>query len=329
MGQITRARVIDLFGRVREKRIAVGGDIMIDHDVWGVEESSHEAPGWKFFVTHEERHLGGAANVARQVAALGGNSFLIGVVGDDEEARQVRKLLLAAEIEPLIVIDLLRPTTVKRRYRVGERTVLRADSELRQTVSGAVAERIKDEFLLALTKTPALIISDYQKGVVTSGEQGTYAHAMKLARERGVPVYVDPKPLRERRVDFYCGTTVITPNLKEAGQLLGYELTSTNLAEAGNKLLLATGAEAVLVTQAGDGMTLFTLGQPGIHIPSAAREVKDPVGAGDTVIATMALMRAAGATYFEAAQIASAAAAVVVGEVGTAAASQHQILKYF
>ncbi|OGG48019.1 hypothetical protein A2761_01420 [Candidatus Kaiserbacteria bacterium RIFCSPHIGHO2_01_FULL_51_33] len=320
----------DLLKEAREKPVVVLGDVMLDEFVHCMKEDSPEPPGLKLWVTNTEYRLGGAANVALNIARLGGRALLVGVTGDDENAKMLRHKLVEQgryTIEAFLVIDPSRPTTVKTRFLSGGVAHLRVDREKREFISGPVEKQLKVQLAGAIDEVlgspGSLIVSDYQKGVVTGGSGSLFQHVLHSR----VPVYVDPK---YRPAEFYRGVDVITPNLKEASELVGRTLdTPQEIEEAGPELLKATVSKAVLVTQGEDGMTLFGSSEDPLHIPAIPVKEADTVGAGDTVISTLALMRAVGATFAEAAIIANAAAGIVVSKVGTATCSPEELLAQF
>jgi len=273
-------------------------------------------------VTGQSFHLGGAGNVAASVRSLGAGAVLAGVVGRDTAAQRVREALAAAGVDShLVEVGRDRPTTVKTRIVAHGQQVVRADREDAADVpvraQAALVEAVRRE----LPSCAALVISDYQKGVVTAS---LLKRVLPLAKRRGVPVLVDPKV---RHFRLYRGATVVTPNQLEAEQATGLRLRSpAEVIAAGRRILSLLGCRAVLVTRGEHGMSLFERGRPPLHVPTAAREVFDVTGAGDSVIATMALAMAAGATLPEAAVLANCAAGVVVGKVGTAQASPDEVL---
>jgi D-beta-D-heptose 7-phosphate kinase/D-beta-D-heptose 1-phosphate adenosyltransferase len=306
---------------MRGRRILVLGDVMLDEFVWGhVTRISPEAPVPVVRVTSETFHLGGAGNVAANVRALGGGAVLAGAVGEDAAGGRVREALAAAGVEPrLAALGGGRPTTVKTRIVAHSQQVVRADredaSDLPARAEAALVEAVRGE----IASCAALVISDYQKGVVTAP---LLRRVLPLARR--VPVLVDPKV---RHFRLYRGVTVVTPNLLETEQVTGLPIHGpAQLLAAGRRVLSLLGCRAVLVTRGEQGMSLFERGRPPMHVPAAAREVFDVTGAGDTVVATMALALAAGASLPEAAVLANCAAGVVVGKVGTAQATPRELL---
>jgi D-beta-D-heptose 7-phosphate kinase/D-beta-D-heptose 1-phosphate adenosyltransferase len=308
---------------MRDRRVLVLGDVMLDEFVWGrVSRISPEAPVPVVQVTGQSFHLGGAGNVAASVRSLGGGAVLAGVVGEDAPGERVKESLATAGVSScLVTLGKGRPTTVKTRIVAHGQQVVRADREDAADVPADAEAALVESVRRELPSCGALVISDYQKGVVTPT---LLKRVLPLARRRGVPVLVDPKV---RHFRLYRGASVVTPNQLEAEQATGLPLRGlADVVTAGRRILESLGCRAVLVTRGEHGMSLFEKGRPALHVPTAAREVFDVTGAGDSVIATMALALAAGATLPEAAVLANCAAGVVVGKVGTAQASPAEVL---
>ena len=309
---------VDLLERVRGvhgEAIAVVGDVMLDRFVWGrVSRISPEAPVPVVEIERESFHLGGAANVARNLASLGATPLLLGVVGDDDASSQLRRALRDRGLsDDAVLADSARRTTVKTRIIAGSQQVVRTDWESVRDLSGDVEARALDALADIIGRARAVVLSDYAKGTLTPR---VIERAIELAREHGVPILVDPKL---RRYRLYQGVTLVTPNLYEAARFAGIAVVSDDdIAQAAETILDELGCTAVLITRGEQGMTLFETGQPPHHIPTFAREVFDVSGAGDTVIAAASLALAAGASLAEAAELANRAAGVVVGKLGTA-----------
>jgi len=321
--RLSLARARKLLAALAGRRILIVGDVMLDEFVWGrVSRISPEAPVPVVEVTGRSDHLGGAGNVAAGVRALGGVAVLTGVVGGDSAGARVRERLAAAGIvDRLAAAGPGRRTTLKTRIVAHGQQVVRADqedaSELPRALVNALLRSLREE----LPRAAAVVVSDYQKGVVCAPLLRTL---LPLARKHRVPVLVDPKP---RHFRLYRGASVVTPNQLEAEQVTGLRLSRpAELAAAGRRMLSLLACRAVLVTRGEAGMSLFERGRPPLHVAAAAREVFDVTGAGDSVIATLALALAAGATLPEAAALANAAASVVVGKLGTAQATPAEVL---
>lgn len=294
------------------------GDVILDRYLWGsATRVSPEAPVLVVDVDREELRLGGAANVAQNVGALGATPVLIGVAGSDAPAQLLKRELHARAVDADfgIVSDPDRRTTLKTRIIAHHQQVLRADEETREALAPEVVEEVWSRVERALPDADAVLISDYGKGVVSPALLDRLLP--ELAR-RGIPSAVDPK---EEHFQRYRGVTVITPNLAEASQAWGRKIKNEEgLIEAGFGLRQKLDLEAVLITRGEEGMSLFD-GERHTHFPTRARRVYDVTGAGDTVVATIAVALAARAPLPEACVLANHAAGLVVAELGTAAAS--------
>jgi rfaE bifunctional protein kinase chain/domain len=314
-----------LLDRFAAQRIAVIGDVMLDHFVFGsVERISPEAPVPVVAFRRDELRLGGAANVAVNVASLGGRASLTGLVGDDAAAADVRQALEATRIDSShLVIDGSRPTTRKMRVvTTRNQQVARIDYESDAAASGAALERLMSHIGAAAAEATALVISDYRKGVITPE---VIACAAGAARANGIALLVDPKV---PQADHYAGATLITPNHHEAELMTQQSIRSAaDAARAARALHERTGAN-VLITWGEHGMWIFDAGTSPpteIALEAQAREVADVTGAGDTVIAVLALGLAAGAPLLDAARLANAAAGLVVARFGPAAVTLDEL----
>lgn len=320
---MTPARARALLRAMRGGRVLVLGDVMLDEFIWGnVARISPEAPVPVVQVTRHGFHLGGAGNVAASVRSLGGSAVLAGVIGEDAAGEHVRAALARAGVEPLLLVASGgRPTTVKTRIIAHNQQVVRADREHTADVSSRLQSELYESVRRVLGSCQALVVSDYQKGVVTAG---LMRRLLPLARRRHIPVLVDPKV---RHFARYRRATLVTPNQLEAEQATGLSIRSPgDLLAVGRRILSMLGCDAALVTRGERGMSLFERGRRPVHIPTAAREVFDVTGAGDTVIATLALALSAGARLAEAAALANYAAGVVVGKLGTAQATPDEVV---
>ena len=305
----------DLPARLAGRIVLIVGDLMLDHFVFGrVERISPEAPVPVVRFDHEEHRLGGAANVAHNVAALGGRVEIIGVVGHDPEADRLRGDLARLSIGARgMVADPERCTTRKLRVvTTRNQQVARIDYEEDREVGGAVEEAMIANVEALAASADAILISDYLKGAVS---RAVASAAIAAARRRSIPVLVDPKV---PHIDYYRGATVITPNHHEAEAVTYMRIrTSDDAVTAASSFRERAACESVLITRGEHGMTL--LGPDGhADLPAEAREVADVTGAGDTVIATMTLALAAGSSLVEAARLANRAAGIVVGKFGPA-----------
>ncbi len=312
---IPRDRVEAALSRFAGRRVIVLGDVMLDRYLWGVvRRISPEAPVPIVEVNQETVRLGGAANVASNVHALGGEPVLVGVTGDDATAAALRSALTAGGLRAdCLVTDPARRSTQKTRIIAHHQQVVRADEEDASPVGAGVASALEQHIATALPGAGALVISDYGKGVI---ERDLLLAVLTRAAAAGVPVCVDPK---ESHFDAYRAVSVITPNLAEAGGAYGKRITSEAvLEEVGFGLLARLGCGAVLITRSEQGMSLFEPPDEHTHLPTVAQEVYDVTGAGDTVVATCALALAAGADHKLAALMANHAAGLVIREIGTA-----------
>jgi rfaE bifunctional protein kinase chain/domain len=320
------SRVREILASVGAKRVVVVGDVMVDRYLWGsVSRISPEAPVPVVDVARETSRLGGAANVASNVASLGAGCSICGVVGDDDEGARLARRLEDRGIAAVgLVRDGGRPTTVKTRIIAHNQQVVRADRETRDEVAGEVASKLRTAVGAALEGADAVVISDYGKGVVT---KALLDYLIPKARSSGKIVSVDPK---ERQFKNYRGVSLITPNQYEAGGIVGRRITDEeSLMAVGWEVFDMLSPEALLVTRGEDGMSLFEGGRKYKHFATVARQVYDVTGAGDTVIASFTLCLAAGATTSEAAQIANHAAGVVIREVGTATVGAQDLVASF
>ena len=305
----------DLRERLRGVRVLVVGDAMLDRYLFGeVERISPEAPVPVVRVTREEERLGGAANVALNVTALGPAVSLITVVGQDEPARRLEALLQARQIECLLGRDPQLYTCVKLRIIGRAQQLVRVDFENQpdhEILAGMLAD-----FERAAPPCAAVVFSDYGKGGLTH-----IPRMIARARALGQPVLVDPKGADYAR---YAGASVVTPNRAELAHVIGSWTSETELEERVANLRQAHRLDAVLLTRSEEGMSLFDA-SGHMRINAHAREVFDVTGAGDTVIATLAAMLAAGLTLREAMPIANRAAGIVVGKFGTATVSYEEL----
>jgi D-beta-D-heptose 7-phosphate kinase/D-beta-D-heptose 1-phosphate adenosyltransferase len=301
-------------------RILVVGDVMLDKYYIGkVERISPEAPVPVVNVTSEESRLGGAANVAHNVSSLGGKALLRGVVGRDLPGRELERLAARERIQATLV-KTARPTIVKARVIGGRQQIVRVDYEQKIALEAPVARHLQEEAASGMEGADVVVISDYGKGVISSD---LCAFLIELARRRQLPVIVDPKGTAW---DKYRGASWVTPNLKELGDVAGRPVGNDDqsVEEAGKEVLHRHGPHRLLVTRSEQGMSLIS-NDHVLHIPTRSREVFDVSGAGDTVVATLALALAAGASDAEAIQTANKAAGIVVGKMGTATLSLDEL----
>ncbi|MGN7733636.1 D-glycero-beta-D-manno-heptose-7-phosphate kinase [Ensifer sp. 22564] len=308
----------------RGKIVFVLGDIMLDKFVYGhVDRVSPEAPIPVLHHQNETRMLGGAANVARNVVALGGRAILSGAIGQDDAGKVIEDELTEGEgIEPYLVRTPLIPTTVKTRFVSAGQQIMRLDVEEKLRMNAALEKALCDAFVSVADRVDAVVLSDYGKGTLSVD---LVKRIIKIARERLVSVIVDPKTADVSR---YAGATILTPNAAEAALVTGVACKSDEAAaEAARSIADRAGVDAVIVTRGGDGMTVFAPSSAcdPVHIATTASEVYDVSGAGDTVVATLALAVASGRSVPEAAEFANAAAGVSVGKRGTSVVFSHEL----
>lgn len=299
------------------------GDAMLDRFVYGsVDRVSPEAPIPVLLVEHEAAMLGGAGNVVRNLVALGAAPAFVSVVGDDAAGREITRLVGEhCEIDPCIVVEPGRQTTIKTRFFASSQQLLRSDRETRAALPEAMRDQILTRADRLIAAVAAVVLSDYGKGVLAPPVAG---ELIARARAQGKPVIVDPKGTDYTR---YRGATLLTPNRKELAEATKMPVDGDDAIVAAARHLIDTcDVESVLVTRSQDGMTLVTGTGEVHHLPAEAREVFDVSGAGDTVIATLAAAVGAGASLLDAARIANVAAGIVVAKVGTAVAYASELV---
>ena len=300
---------------VARARVLVVGDVMLDRYWFGdVERISPEAPVPVVKIARSEERPGGAANVARNAAALGAQATLLSVVGDDEPGRALARLLEGEHVQASFLRDAAAPTTVKLRVIGRQQQLLRIDFETAPSHEVLAAKLADFERLVA--EADLVILSDYGKGGLAH-----IATMIARARAAGRPVLVDPKGDDYAR---YRGATLLTPNRSEFRQVAGRWRDEADLTARAEALRRDLALDALLVTRSEEGMSLYT-GGGALTIPAQAREVYDVSGAGDTVIATLGVLLAAGAPLPDAVRIANEAAGVVVGKLGTAVVQPHEL----
>jgi rfaE bifunctional protein kinase chain/domain len=329
--------------RMRGKRIGVLGDLMLDRYLWGTASRlSPEAAVPVVDFVEQSECLGGAGNVAANIAALGGKVEAFGVIGNDEAGRALQKCLRTADItDKGVVLDSKRVTTVKTRIIARHQQVVRVDHERREPLRPETQEKLLRLLFSALKHLSALVLSDYDKGLITDDFAD---RVLSAAHQLKVPVFVKPKT---SRLYAYRGARAIVCNAKEAGFYVTRSLADEkSVEEAGRALLAHFGCSAVVITRGNNGMSIFEetsprhlhvpatsfevtyarVGQPGIERGATGRQVFDVTGAGDTVLSTLALAAAAGAPLADAAMLANTAAGVVVGKLGTASVTPQELL---
>ncbi len=304
-------------------RLLVLGDVMLDRFIVGrVSRISPEAPVPVVVFDREEYRAGGAANVALNARALGAAVDLVGLVGADEAAGRLRELLSAASVNVngLITDDTRRTTTKMRIVTTRNQQVTRVDYETDDAAAGAIEDAVIDRVESRVGRAKAIVVSDYLKGLVT---RRVMAAVVAAGQEHGVPVLVDPKI---PHLDYYAGASLVTPNQHEAETATHLRIRTEDDARRAAALIRdRTRSDGVLITRGEHGLWLACDGVEG-DLTAAAREVSDVTGAGDTVVATLALAIAAGATVAEAARLANEAAAIVVGKFGPATVTPDELV---
>lgn len=336
-------RLKRLIPHLRGKRIGVLGDLMLDRYLWGTASRlSPEAAVPVVDFVEQSECLGGAGNVAANIARLGARVEAFGVTGNDEPGRALQKCLRAANIaDKGIIVDSKRISTVKTRIIARHQQVVRVDRERREPLRSETQEKLLRLLFTALKKLDALVLSDYDKGLITDDFAD---RVLSAAHQLHVPVFVKPKT---SRLYAYRGARAIVCNAKEAGFYVTRSLADeSSVEEAGRALLAHFGCSAVVITRGEKGMSVFEESSPGqLHVPATSfevtyarvgqagvergatgRQVFDVTGAGDTVLSVLALAVAAGAPLADAAMLANTAAGVVVGKLGTASVNPQELL---
>jgi len=335
-------RLKRLIPRLRGKRIGVLGDLMLDRYLWGTASRlSPEAAVPVVDFVEQSECLGGSGNVAANIVTLGARAEAFGVIGNDEPGRALQECLRGAGMaDKGIIVDSKRVTTVKTRIIARHQQVVRVDHERREPLRAEIQEKLLRLVLTALKKLDALVLSDYDKGLITDDFAD---RVLSAAHQLHVPVFVKPKT---SRLYAYRGARAIVCNAKEASFYVTRSLADEkSVEEAGRALLAHFGCGAVVITRGEKGMSVFEeswprhlhvpatsfevtyarVGQPGIERGASGRQVFDVTGAGDTVLSVLALAAAAGAPLAEAAMLANTAAGVVVGKLGTASVSPQEL----
>jgi D-beta-D-heptose 7-phosphate kinase/D-beta-D-heptose 1-phosphate adenosyltransferase len=321
-GQSADTELAQVVRRFGDARVLVLGDVMLDRYVSGsASRLSPEAPIPVLRPNAKRATVGGAANVALNVATLGGQVALVGVIGDDAEGAELAQLLESSDIIPHLVTAAGRPTTAKTRFMVGTHQLLRLDEETAASIDDTTADRVVQRFCYALRTANVVVLSDYAKGVLSDL---VLRAVLAQCQSSGCMVIADPK-----RMDFasYRGATVLTPNEYEVRQATRIEADDDSEADrAGRRALDDAGCAAVLVTRSAKGLTLVRRDEPPLHLPTRAREVADVSGAGDTLVAALAVALGAGAALPEAAMLANITAGIAVGKPGTATVGRDELL---
>jgi len=330
---MTSDQLREILKRFTKQKIVVIGDVMLDHYLWGkVSRISPEAPVPVVEITRESYFPGGASNVARNLRALGAAARIMGVLGEDDAGQKLRNALNEQGIPTDgLMVDSTRPTTLKTRIVAHNQQVVRFDHEKNGPIPSSLQEKLLRHFIAILPEVNAVVFEDYAKGLFT---QELVDQLLAQAHKAGIVTAADPNP---RRGLDYREITAITPNRQEAFAAAGVPyvepvddvLADEPLKSVGEILLKKWKTANLLITLGEYGMCLFRPEKKPHHIPTVAQEVFDVSGAGDTVIATLALAMATGVDPVEAAEISNHAAGVVVGKVGTATCSPDELVESF
>ncbi|MDR3071458.1 MAG: D-glycero-beta-D-manno-heptose-7-phosphate kinase [Endomicrobium sp.] len=316
---------LELISLFKKQVVLVVGDVMVDRFMWGkVKRISPEAPVPIVEIERETEALGGAANVANNITALGGKAFIVSVIADDVAGKSLVEMLIEKKISPdYLIYDSSRPSITKTRILASSQQVVRVDKEVRGFFKHGTEFKTIANIEKLIPKSNAVIISDYGKGVVSLK---VLKKTISLANKYKIPIAVDPKIEHFKR---YKKVTIITPNEKEAIDGMGARNIKNNedILNLGTKILKTLNSDSVLITRGENGMTLIEPNNKITNIPTRAKEVYDVTGAGDTVISAMALALAAKSDLLNAAEIANFAAGIVVGKLGTAMVSHNELKK--
>ena len=327
MENLTHASVAKMLVSFNGKHVVVVGDVMLDEYVRGdVARISPEAPVPVVDLTERQLMPGGAANAAANIVSLGAKATIVGVVGADTPADQLRNAMKVRGIATdALVTTTERPTTHKLRIVARSQQIVRVDVESRDKLSAESEARLVAQIQESAASAHALVISDYAKGVVTDA---VIKACIETALGRGIPLIVDPKA---RDFSKYAGATMITPNVLELEVAAGVSTHNrdADIVEAGSALLATVKGSSILVTRGAAGMTLLSPGLEPLHLPTVARSVFDVTGAGDTVVGTLTLALAAKVPVRDALVLASHAASIAVGRPGTVAVTTAELLASF
>lgn len=324
-----KTHLLNSIAKLAGKKILIVGDVGLDEYILGeVRRISPEAPVPVLEVEKEDLRLGLSANVAQNIASLGGTPFLVSVVGKDSGAELLQQLFKKTNVATdYLVVDEERPTTRKARVMAKHHHLVRVDYEVKKFISARTEEKLLQKVAQALPLVDAVVIEDYGKGVIT---ETVLRGVIAAAKTHGKKVFVDP--YRTNRGGFYAGVDLIKPNFDEAVALSGLNYDElrdhpNKVIEVGQALQKQTGAPQVVLTRGKDGMTIFS-GHEVHHVPTFARQVFDVTGAGDTVIASLALGLVAGLSLVDACHLANFAAGVVVGQVGCVPCTTAELREY-
>jgi D-beta-D-heptose 7-phosphate kinase/D-beta-D-heptose 1-phosphate adenosyltransferase len=318
------AHLIPLVEKLAGHRVLCVGDVMLDRYVYGqVERISPEAPIPVLHTQREAVTLGGAGNVVRNIVSLGGQVDLVGIIGQDQAGYDLAKQLTGLpQVTSYLLTDNSRPTTLKTRFVADGQQLLRADLEINQPVSAGMEEQILQRVKGAIGTCGIIILSDYAKGVLTNR---VVAEIIKMAHSQNCKTLIDPKG---RDFARYRGAHLLTPNRREIAEATGMSIRSVEDAErAARQLIEAHNLDGILAKLGSDGICLVQKGEKPQHFRASAREVFDVSGAGDTVVATMALALAGGVVPGDGAALANVAGSIVVGKIGTAVCTREELAR--
>lgn len=329
MSSEAKKSLINMIPSLKGKKVLIVGDIALDEYIMGeVRRISPEAPVPILEVREEDKRLGMAANVAQNVVSLGGEALLLSVVGNDEGGQILKELALKNGVRwDYIIASSDRPTTRKTRVMAKHHHIVRVDYEVKKFLEHHVEVEVMEKLSKAMNEADIVIVEDYAKGVIT---QSLIRKIVELGKANNKRVLVDPH--REKTGDFYYGVDLIKPNYEESVSLSGLQFDELKenpdrVYEVGKALQKKTGAHEIVLTRSKDGMTIFA-GDKITEVPTYARKVFDVTGAGDTVIASMALGLAAGLDLVDACRLANYAAGVVVGKIGCVPCEIPELIEY-
>ncbi|WP_319469920.1 D-glycero-beta-D-manno-heptose-7-phosphate kinase [uncultured Pseudodesulfovibrio sp.] len=322
---MTRTQIHEAIGSLKGQKVMIVGDLMLDHYMMGgVDRISPEAPVPVVRVEKESSLLGGAGNVARNITALGGEAVLVSLIGNDEDGEKLNRLCDEAGIRTRLIRDSERPTTKKTRIIASNQQVVRVDQEHAAPLDQRELDELFSFLEPAVNEYPVIILSDYGKGFICQAFMDRFMALLDTCEKRPL-VLVDPKTVN---YDLYKGVDLLTPNTKEAGEGAGFPVKEqSSVLRAGQALFDRLQCNNLLITMSGDGMALFEGRETVRHIPTFARKVFDVTGAGDTVIATVALALSSGLDLLTACTLANYAAGVVVAQVGAATATPDDLFE--
>ena len=318
-----RKTIESIFSHIKDFRFLVIGDLMLDEYLWGkAERISPEAPVQVVDIVREELRLGGAGNVVNNLVALGARVAVCSVVGDDENGRALLDVFINNGVSvDAILHDKARRTSRKTRVVASNQQIVRIDRESREALSPAIEQQLCDWITVNISSFNVVLLSDYLKGVLT---QRVIETVIKSSQPLNIPVLVDPKGTDYTR---YYGASILTPNRKEAEAASGIEIRDLDsLSQAASAIIEKSGVDHLLITRSEEGMSLFSHDALAVHIPTVAREVFDVSGAGDTVLASMAVGIASGMIMSDAARLANVAAGIAVAKLGTSTVTPAEII---